>query len=94
MARPREEWREPILLVLLGAFLLRFWHLGMRSLWTDEGSAWTAASARLPELIRLCAQKDASPPLFYLLTSLSVRFGDCEANLRFVSVLASVAPAT
>lgn len=89
--RPREEWRLPIALVLAGAFLLRLWHLGARSLWTDEGSAWTAASSPLPEMIRLCAQKDASPPLFYLLTSLALRFGDSEAHLRFVSVLASVA---
>jgi len=81
----------PLLGVLAGALLLRLSGLGERSLWTDEGSTWTAASAPLHELIRLCAQKDASPPLFYLLTSLALRFGDSEAWLRSVSVLASLA---
>jgi 4-amino-4-deoxy-L-arabinose transferase-like glycosyltransferase len=79
-----------MLLVLAGALLLRLWQLGARSVWTDEGSTWTAASSRLGELVRLCAQKDASPPLFYMLTSLALRFGDDEAHLRAVSVLASL----
>jgi mannosyltransferase len=76
--------------VLLGALALRLAGLGTRSVWTDEGSTWTAASAPLGELIRLCAQKDASPPLFYLLTSLCLRIGDSEAWLRAVSVVASL----
>jgi hypothetical protein len=80
-----------MLLVLAGALLLRLWQLGARSVWTDEGSTWTAASSGIGELIRLCAQKDASPPLFYLLTALSLRFGDDEAHLRAVSALASLA---
>ena len=84
------ESRLALASVLVGAFLLRLWHLGERSIWTDEGSTWTAASARLPELLRLCAQKDASPPLFYLLTSLALKLGDDEWHLRLVSLLASV----
>jgi uncharacterized membrane protein len=76
--------------VLVGALMLRLSGLGGRSLWTDEGSTWTAASSPLKELIRLCAEKDASPPLFYLLTSLALRFGDSEAWLRSVSMLASL----
>jgi 4-amino-4-deoxy-L-arabinose transferase-like glycosyltransferase len=76
--------------VLLGALLIRLWHLGARSVWTDEGSAWTAASSTFREMLRFCAERDASPPLFYFLTSLALRFGDDEAHLRLVSVLASV----
>ena len=82
--------RPLLLAVLAGAALLRFWHLGARSLWTDEGSTWTAATAPLPTLLRLCAEKDASPPLYYLLTSLAVRLGDGEAQLRLVSAIASL----
>lgn len=82
--------RVPMALVLAVAFLLRLWHLGARSIWTDEGSTWTAASSPLPELLRLCAQKDASPPLFYLLTAGALRLGDDETRLRLVSLLASV----
>jgi len=82
--------RAGILLVLAAGLILRVWHLGARSVWTDEGSTWTAATLPLRELIRFCAEKDASPPLYYLLTSLALRFGDGEAPLRMVSVLASV----
>lgn len=77
--------------ILFAALLLRLSGLGARSIWTDEGSTWTAASAPWHELIRLCAQKDASPPLFYLLTSLALKIGDTEAWLRSVSVVASLA---
>src|SRR6185503_11855519 len=80
----------PMIVMLLGTWLLRLADLGGRSLWTDEGSTWTAARAPLGELVRLCAQKDASPPLFYLLTHLVLMAGDSEAHLRFVSTLASV----
>ncbi len=91
-AGPPARRESPLALpaVLAGALMLRLTGLGSRSLWTDEGSTWTAASAPLRELIRLCAEKDASPPLFYLLTSLALRFGDSEAWLRSVSALASV----
>jgi len=92
--QPRAASRRPDTLVLapilFAALLLRLTGLGARSLWTDEGSTWTAASSPLRELIRLCAQKDASPPLFYLLTSLALKIGDTEAWLRSVSVVASL----
>jgi mannosyltransferase len=87
---PRGTPRPALLAVLLAALALRLWHLGARSLWTDEGSTWTAATAPLHRLIQLCADKDASPPLYYLLTSLALRFGDGEAALRMVSVIASL----
>lgn len=78
------------LAVLAGALALRLGGLGSRSLWTDEGSTWTATSGSLAQLIRLCAEKDASPPLFYLLTWVALWFGDGEVQLRIVSVLASL----
>jgi mannosyltransferase len=87
---PQASARSTVIVVLVAAAMVRFWHLGARSLWTDEGSTWTAASSALPDLIRLCAVKDASPPLFYLLTSLALRLGDSEAHLRAVSAIASV----
>lgn len=88
--RPALVTQAGALAVLAGAALLRFWHLGARSLWTDEGSTWAAAKAPFGEMVRLCAQKDASPPLFYWLTSLALRLGDSEAHLRLVSALASI----
>jgi mannosyltransferase len=87
---PTPPARGPVVTLLLAALLVRLWGLGARSVWTDEGSVWTAASAPLPDLIRLCATKDASPPLFHLLTKLALLFGDSEVQLRLVSALASV----
>src|SRR4029079_9623568 len=40
--------------------------------------------------IRRCLERDASPPLYYVLTSFALRFGDGEAQLRAVSLVASV----
>lgn len=88
---PAARERLGILAVLAGALGLRLWHLGALSLWTDEGSTWVAASGSLGQLIHHCIVRDASPPLYYLLTSLALRIGGTgEAQLRFVSALASV----
>ena len=86
---PLESLAAPAVLLL--AALLRWVDLGRRSVWTDEGSTWTAATASLEGLIRRCLERDASPPLYYLLTSAALSFGDSEAWLRSVSFAASVA---
>jgi len=84
--------RLGIVAVLAGALGLRLWHLGALSLWTDEGSTWVAASGSFGQLIHHCITRDASPPLYYLLTSVALHIGgDGEAQLRLVSALASVA---
>ncbi len=80
----------PVAALVVGA-LVRFHDLGARSLWTDEGSTWTAASLPLQALLRRCVERDASPPLYYLLTSWALKLGESEAHLRLVSVLASLA---
>lgn len=83
------RWLFPGVMVL--AALLRLHELGARSLWTDEGSTWTAASLPLPQLIERCLVRDASPPLYYLVTSLFLHLGGgTEAALRFSSLLASL----
>lgn len=86
-----EFGRGTFLLVALGALWLRLWQLGARSVWTDEGSTWTAATSRFGALIHRCLERDASPPLYYLLTSAALRLGQHEAQLRLVSVVASLA---
>ena len=75
---------------LLVAALLRFYNLGLRPVWTDEGSTWTASRLAITDLLHRCVTRDASPPLYYLFTSLALRFGDDEWHLRVVSVLASL----
>ena len=88
---PPWRGRLGIALVLALATALRLWRLGARSVWTDEGSTWTAATQPLAGLIHHCIARDASPPLYYLLTALALRFGHDEAHLRAISVVASVA---
>lgn len=77
--------------VLALAAIVRFVGLGTRSLWTDEGSTWTAASLEWNALLERCIHRDASPPLYYVLTSWALRLGETEASLRLVSMLASLA---
>ena len=89
-ARRDGTGRLALLAVLAGALGLRLYHLGARSVWTDEGSTWTAAAASFGALVRRCAEREESPPLYYLLTSLALRLGQGEFQLRLVSALASV----
>ena len=77
------------LAVLAGGLALRLYHLGARSLWTDEGSTWTAVAAPLAALVRRCIEREESPPLYYLLTALALRWDGGEVQLRLVSALAS-----
>lgn len=76
--------------VIALALLVRAWGLGERSLWTDEGSTWTAATLEWKALLERCVHRDASPPLYYLLTSWALKLGENEATLRLVSLVASV----
>lgn len=75
---------------LLVAAVLRLYDLGTRPVWTDEGSSWTASRLAITDLLHRCVTRDASPPLYYLLASIPLRFGDDEWHLRIVSVLASL----
>lgn len=81
-------WAFPVVLAIAG--VVRAFDLGRRSLWTDEGSTWTAASLPLGELLRRCVERDASPPLHYLLTKVAIAGDDSEAMLRAVPLLASL----
>lgn len=85
-----DRWLFPLVLTL--AAVLRLYELGTRSLWTDEGSTWTAASLPLAQMLERCITRDASPPLYYIVTSFFLRVGGgTEAALRFGSVLSSLA---
>ncbi len=85
-----DRWLFPLVLML--ASVLRLHELGTRSLWTDEGSTWTAASLPLAQMLERCITRDASPPLYYIVTSFFLRVGGgTEAALRFSSVLSSLA---
>lgn len=91
-ASPRGGWRAQAgaFAAIAVAALLRFHDLGARPVWTDEGSTWTAATLPVTELLHRCVDRDASPPLFYMVTSWVLRFGDDEWHLRLFPALASI----
>src|SRR5437868_11084773 len=71
-------------IVTLGAGL-RFWHLGARSLWVDEGA--TAVIARLDwwNFLRLLWRREANMSFYYLLMRGWIQLGHGEAWLRALS---------
>jgi mannosyltransferase len=80
----------PLLLAIiaLGA-LLRFYHIGDKSLWIDE--AFSLWMARQPpgEMLEWLVRIDQHPPLYYLLLHVWMRLGDGEATVRALSALCS-----
>src|SRR5438477_761444 len=68
-------------IVTLGSGL-RFWHLGARSLWVDEGA--TAVIARLDwwNFLRLLWRREANMSFYYLLMRGWIHLGHGEAWLR------------
>jgi 4-amino-4-deoxy-L-arabinose transferase-like glycosyltransferase len=78
-------------LVLLGA-LIRIITIDSQSIWSDE--ALTAYEAQLPlgAMIHTVATVETTPPLFFVLTWLSVHvFGPGDTAVRLVSTLAGIA---
>ena len=76
-------------IIALGA-ALRFWHLGARSLWVDEGA--TAAIARLDwwNFLRLLWRREANMSFYYLLMRGWIHLGHGEAWLRALSAIFGV----
>ena len=70
-----------VFIVTLGSGL-RFWHLGARSLWVDEGA--TAVIARLDwwNFLRLLWRREANMSFYYLLMRGWIHLGHGEAWLR------------
>ncbi len=78
----------PILVVAWG---LRLWHLGVQALWWDESYSWALAKMGLVEMVRSTAD-DIHPPLHYALLHLWLPFGgESEFGMRFLSVAFSMA---
>ncbi len=77
-----------IALLLLGA-ALRFYQLGLQSLWLDEAASVAFASGDLDYIMRFTFSKEPNPPLYYIVLHYWMDlFGDCEVSVRFPSALA------
>ena len=89
----RQRWGPIVLVTIAVAFgvTLRWWQLGARSLWFDEGyTAWVVSlpPAKIVEVIHV----DTAPPLYYLLMRGWVRLaGTGEAALRVPSAACATA---
>ena len=83
--------RALVIAVTLVGLALRLYHLGAQSLWVDEAATYLS-SAGSPWWVITQRQYDGSvPPLYFLLVNTALRFGDSEAALRAVSVVAGTA---
>jgi len=77
-------------LILLGAAVLRFYHLGASSLWSDEGNTWALLSRSFGQIARDAAA-DIHPPGYYWLLKLwSIPFGTSATAMRSFSALLGV----
>jgi uncharacterized membrane protein len=94
---PRWVWPTALLLLALGAALIRFETLGARGLWYDElFTDDVCRSARTFAEAWGVGERDGwqHPPLHYAATFLALRLGDSPAFLRLPSALAGVAGVT
>lgn len=73
----------PVVAILAGA-ILRYWHIGTKSLWLDEAVTFFVASKAIPDLIKQVVDTEAHPPLFFVLLHPFLSLGRSEAVLRFL----------
>ena len=78
--------------ILLLAALLRFYGLGIQSLWNDELSSWRRSNyANLQDVIELGARRDVHPPGYHFLLFFVIRYlGDSAVILRLPSAVAGL----
>ncbi len=90
-ARNAQRWTALLLtLILLLAALLRFYHLGASSLWSDEGNTWALLGRSFAQIARDAAA-DIHPPGYYWLLKLwSLPFGSSAVAMRSFSALLGV----
>lgn len=72
---------------------LRFWHIGARSLWFDEGFSVGLARLAWPDFLRVLWHREANMALYYALLKGWLYLGTSEAAIRGLSAVAGVATA-
>lgn len=85
----KDRYVQIILILTIVGFFLRFYHIGFNSLWLDEAVTYHFASLPIADLWNsLETGAEFNPPLFYLIESFMLVFGNSEAILRTVPALA------
>lgn len=81
---------EIICVTVLGTFL-RFYHIGVKSLWIDEAFSFRSAQLPLSQIWGAQALVEPNPPLYYTLLKLWILFfGESEAALRSLSAVIGI----
>lgn len=89
---PRQPVPAILILLVVGAAVLRFAAIDARSLWFDEAYSLEMARRPVVELVATVAQRDVHPPFYYLVLSLWARgFGTTEVALRSLSAVVGAA---
>jgi len=88
----RSREKTFLILVLVGAFVIRLFSLN-QSLWLDEATSVLAAkNFSFPDLIFKFSPGDFHPPLYYLVLKMWISFfGTSEIAVRVLSVISGVA---
>lgn len=76
--------RYAIIIVVIFAFILRFYALEVPSMWGDELFAPVIASKPLDYLLKWVFAEDVHPPLFYFFLKLNLLMGDSDFALRLI----------
>jgi len=86
--RSREDlWILAVVMITAAAALVRFYHLGVESLWLDEATSLFLARMDLREMVGWTAV-DIHPPFYYSLLHYWLVFGSSEGAIRSLSALA------
>jgi uncharacterized membrane protein len=81
------SWLWQLLGLTLLAAGIRFYHLGVPALWTDEAYSLWFAKLTLPDMWRWIVRIDPHPPLYYILLHFWSILGTQEGVLRSLSAL-------
>ncbi|PKL69640.1 MAG: glycosyl transferase [Methanomicrobiales archaeon HGW-Methanomicrobiales-1] len=84
------RYAQSLIILTIFGLLLRFYNLGLNSLWLDEASTNTFAIMSIPDIWKATAGGEFNPPLFYWLEHLMLVFGNNEFTLRFIPALLGV----
>lgn len=88
---PRDRYQYWLVLITLVAAVLRFYNLGARGFWEDEGYTWNFVRLPWPLFYRGLVSRAADMTVYYTLMKFWVHLGGTEFSLRALSALFSIA---
>lgn len=88
---PQQHYRYVLTAIVLVAAVLRFWNLGARGFWFDEGYSWGMTRLPWPLFFHWICTRAADMTAYYTLAKLWTIFGTSEFAMRSLSAVVSVA---